>query len=244
LNSHSDITLLQALQHRIGYHFKDLNWLKLALTHRSYASQHNERLEFLGDGLLNFAVADLLFELDKNANEGTLSRMRSHLVRQDSLARLGTGLGLSSLLLLGEGERKSGGDSRPSILADAFEALVGAIYCDSGFESAQIFVRRHIEEILKQSHSLDILGKDAKTQLQEWLQSKRLPLPVYYVLQSGGTATNAIFEVSCTFISGATNAKKCVTKGHGASRRIAEQAAAQAALDLMSATTRSKRHSK
>jgi ribonuclease-3 len=259
LNSHSYNPSLQALQNRIGYHFKDSNWLKLALTHRSYASQHNERLEFLGDGLLNFVVADILFAFNQNANEGALSRMRSHLVRQESLARIGNELGLSSLLLLGEGERKSGGNSRPSILADAFEALVGAIYCDSGFESAQTFVRRHIEEILTQNNSFDILGKDAKTQLQEWLQAKRLPLPVYEVVQSGGTTINTVFEVNCTFFTdvacltniGSKNViakdmqiETCITKGHGTSRRIAEQIAAQAALELLSEKKLLKRHEK
>ncbi len=222
---------LMLLQEKLEYRFKDIALLQRALTHRSFCQQHNERLEFLGDGMLNFAVADLLYRRFPESDEGRLSRMRSHLVRQDCLARLGADLNLSDLLSLGEGEKKSGGARRASMLADAFESLVGAIYLDGGFEKAFAIVSRLIEPILEQTGP-EALGKDPKTQLQEHLQGARLTLPVYKVLVEGGSAQSSQFEVVCELQS-----FDLQTRGVGCSRRAAEQAAAQAALALIHTQT-------
>src|SRR3990172_4266341 len=169
---------LETLQERFGYPFVDQTLLRQALTHRSFGQPNNERLEFLGDSVLNCAVAALLYEHFNKLDEGDLSRVRANLVRQQALFEVAQRLELSRHLLLGDGERKSGGFRRPSILADAFEALVGAVYLDGGFDAARRSLRLLYAPVL---HDLDpkTLGKDAKTLLQESLQGKKLPLPGY-----------------------------------------------------------------
>ncbi len=211
----------QPLQEQLGYQFTRLDGLVQALTHRSHSAGHNERLEFLGDSVLNCVVSVILYNRHPQEDEGRLSRMRSHLVRQDCLARLGEKLELSPLLRLGEGEIKSGGASRPSILADAVEAIIGAILMDGGFDAADRVIRSLIEPLLDDM-PVQALGKDAKTRLQEFLQAARLPLPAYQVVVEGGTAQSTHFEVRCDVAPLQLSAI-----GTGTSRRMAEQAAAE-----------------
>ncbi|MFA7667535.1 MAG: ribonuclease III, partial [Burkholderiaceae bacterium] len=169
---------LDRLQQLIGHRFDDPALLRQALTHRSFGQPNNERLEFLGDSVLNCAVAALLYQRFGQLAEGDLSRLRSNLVRQQALFEIAQRLALSDNLRLGEGELRSGGHRRPSILADAFEGLVGAIYLDAGFDAAAGVIAGLYARLLDQVDP-STPGKDAKTQLQEWLQSRRLPLPVY-----------------------------------------------------------------
>ena len=213
------------LQKRLGYKFNRVNLLQTALTHRSFSGEHNERLEFLGDSILNFIVAALLFERYEDLPEGDLSRVRSNLVKQQALFNIAQSLDLSKFLRLGEGELKSGGFKRPSILADAVEALLGAIYIDSGFASVEKVVRDLY------GHILDVvdpktLGKDNKTLLQEYLQARKIALPQYTVVATRGAAHNQQFEVEC-YVSNF----EVKVFGAGGSRRAAEQAAAKMALD-------------
>ena len=216
---------IDALQDRLGYRFASEPLLRQALTHRSFGALHNERLEFLGDSVLNCAVAALLYQRFAKIDEGDLSRVRANLVRQQSLYEVAQKLELSACLQLGEGELKSGGFRRPSILADALEAIFGAILLDGGFEAAQQTIHRLYDPILK---SVDpyTLGKDAKTLLQEWLQSRKMPLPVYAVVATHGAAHNQLFEVECAVPKLAIQ-----VLGSGGSRRAAEQAAAKLALE-------------
>ena len=212
------------LEKRLGYTFKDPALLRLALTHRSHSAPHNERLEFLGDSVLNCAVGTLLYRQLKQFDEGDLSRVRSNLVRQQALHDIAQTLALHEYLRLGDGELKSGGLRRPSILADALEALFGAIFLDGGFEHAERVIESLYTPILKQVDP-KTLGKDAKTLLQEFLQSLGMPLPVYSVVATHGAAHSQMFEVECAI------AKLSITVlGSGASRRAAEQMAATAAL--------------
>ncbi len=212
----------------IGHEFRDLALLDRALTHRSADAVHNERLEFLGDGVLNCAVAAELYRRFPALPEGELSRLRAHFVNQQTLAELAAGLGLGAALRLGEGERRSGGAQRPSILADALEALLGAVFLDAGFDAACGVVGRLYAELLERADPLE-LGKDPKTRLQEWLQGKRLPLPLYAVVATRGEAHAQTFEVECR-----VPAFGIRTLGTGASRRSAEQSAAAAACDQVS----------
>lgn len=218
----------ERVQQRIGYRFSEPRLLAQALTHRSHGAQHNERLEFLGDGVLNCVIAAELFERFGELAEGELSRLRAHLVRQHALHGIAQTLGLGEHLKLGEGEVKSGGASRPSILADAFEALVGAIFLDGGFEAAREAVRRAYRPLLA---DLDpqALGKDPKTLLQELLQAKRIPLPQYSVLMTRGAAHAQSFEVECLIPELSVR-----TTGSGSSRRTAEQEAAMRAFEQIS----------
>lgn len=212
------------LEQALAYGFSRPDLLRQALTHRSHSSPHNERLEFLGDSVLNCTVATLLFKHFPGLKEGELSRLRANLVRQEALAEIAAGLDLSNNLRLGEGEIKSGGFRRPSILADALEAIFGAIYLDGGFDAAS----RTIEKLYRSRiEAIDPRqsGKDAKTALQEWLQGRRLPLPHYELLETHGEAHAQEFVVRC----GLPTIDLLVT-GRGASRRVAEQQAAQAAL--------------
>ena len=220
---------LELVQERLGYHFADQSLLRQALTHRSFGQPNNERLEFLGDSVLNCAVAALLYEHFNKLDEGDLSRVRANLVRQQALFEVAQRLELSQHLLLGEGERKSGGFRRPSILADAFEALVGAIYLDGGFDAARRSLRLLYAPVL---HDLDpkTLGKDAKTLLQESLQGKKLPLPVYTVVATHGAAHDQLFELECTIPKFSIR-----VQGRGGSRRAAEQEAAKRALEALKA---------
>jgi len=216
-----------SLCRKLGYDFLRQDLLERALTHRSYSQANNERLEFLGDSVLNFVVAAFLYEKYPDMPEGKLSRLRSNLVNQQTLADLALKLELGDFLLLGEGERKSAGGRRPSILADAVEALLGAIYLDSGFTAAQNVLLRLYAPLIERP-DLPALGKDAKTLLQEYLQGRKLPLPQYAVTAIQGEAHAQVFRVSCSILS-----LDVTTHGEGGSRRAAEQAAADAAYRII-----------
>ena len=215
----------ERLQQRVGYRFSRPELLAQALTHRSHGTPHNERLEFLGDGVLNCVVAAELFERFHELSEGDLSRLRARLVRQEALHQLAQDLALGEQLHLGEGELKSGGSARPSILADAFEALVGAIFLDGGFAAAREAVRRLYGPLLAGIDPQDP-GKDPKTLLQELLQARRIALPQYTVLTTRGAAHNQNFEVECAIPQLSVR-----TTGSGSSRRTAEQEAAMRAFE-------------
>jgi ribonuclease-3 len=223
------MTSLASLESALDYQFRDGALLEQAVTHRSHSAHHNERLEFLGDSVLNFVVAALLFKRFSKIDEGDLSRSRANLVKQASLAEIAQKLSLSQYLRLGEGELKSGGFRRPSILADAVEAIFGAVFLDSGFESAQKVIARQYAPILV---NIDpkTLGKDPKTLLQELLQGRKIALPVYTVIATHGAAHNQLFEVECSI----AKLEITVTAG-GASRRAAEQAAATLAIAAVEA---------
>jgi ribonuclease-3 len=216
----------QLLQQRLGHTFKDASLLQQALTHRSHSALHNERLEFLGDSVLNCVVASLLFERYDKIDEGDLSRLRANLVKQQSLYEIAQRLELSQFLRLGEGELKSGGFRRPSILADTLEALFGAIFLDSGFEAARAVIRA-LRPGAGTRRSQD-LGKDAKTLLQEFLQGKKIPLPQYNVIATHGAAHSQEFEIECLVPK-----LDIQVFGTGGSRRAGEQAAAKLALEAV-----------
>ena len=213
-----------ALQKRLQHEFSDSKLLVQALTHRSFSADHNERIEFLGDSVLNLAVAGLLYEQLSQLPEGDLSRVRANLVKQDTLHQLAVTLGLPALLRLGEGEAKSGGQKRPSILADALEAVIGAVYLDSGFQKADQLVRRLFKDVAI-NPQMPAIGKDPKTELQEWLQGRKMNLPIYRVVGTMGAAHKQTFDVECE-ISEYGRAER----GIGGSRRAGEQAAAAAML--------------
>ena len=217
----------EALQHSIGYRFSDSLLLARALTHRSFGADHNERLEFLGDAVLSLAISGLLFERFAGSDEGDLTRVRAHLVREDSLHRVAVQLGLPEVLKLGEGEARGGGAQRASILADALEALIGAAFLDGGFDAAQGVIRRLFGEIIT---TTDVASwtKDAKTELQEWLQARRLPVPIYRIHATRGQAHAQTFEVEC-----AVPALRLTESGEGRSRRVAEQEAARRMIDAL-----------
>jgi ribonuclease-3 len=215
---------LQALQKRLEHEFSNPRLLQQALTHRSFSADHNERVEFLGDSVLNLAVAGLLYERLSELPEGDLSRVRANLVKQDTLHQLAVQLGLPALLRLGEGEAKSGGHKRPSILADALEAVIGAVYLDAGFDKASQLVRSLFSAVEINPH-MQAIGKDPKTELQEWLQGRKMNLPIYRVVGTLGAAHKQTFDVECE-ISEYGRAER----GIGGSRRAGEQAAAAAML--------------
>ncbi|HWZ47207.1 MAG TPA: ribonuclease III [Herbaspirillum sp.] len=217
------------LQNRLGHTFKDASLLQQALTHRSHSSLHNERLEFLGDSILNCVVASLLFERYSTIDEGDLSRLRANLVKQQSLYEIAQRLELSQFLRLGEGELKSGGFRRPSILADTLEALFGAIFLDAGFNAARDVIRALYIPILD-TVDPKTLGKDAKTLLQEYLQGKKIPLPQYNVVATHGAAHSQEFEIECLVPK-----LEIQVFGTGGSRRAGEQAAAKLALEAVQA---------
>jgi ribonuclease III len=221
---------LATLQQRLQHEFADANLLKRAITHRSYSSDHNERLEFLGDSVLGVVVADMLYRRLQNLPEGDLSRVRANLVKQDTLHQLAVSLGLPDVILLGEGEMRSGGQKRPSILADALEAVIGAVYLDAGFGAAQALVQR-LYQAVQINPEMDAIGKDPKTELQEWLQGRRMKLPGYRVVATLGAAHKQSFDVECE-IPELNRAER----GIGGSRRAAEQAAATAMLEILKAT--------
>ncbi|MFI4938744.1 MAG: ribonuclease III [Burkholderiales bacterium] len=221
-----DVTLLQ---NRLSYTFNDAELLQQALTHRSHSVLHNERLEFLGDSILNCVVASLLFDRYSKIDEGDLSRLRANLVKQQSLYEIAQRLELSQFLRLGEGELKSGGFRRPSILADTLEALFGAIYLDAGFNAARDVIRSLYIPILD-TVDPKTLGKDAKTLLQEYLQSKKIALPQYNVAATHGAAHNQMFEIECLVPK-----LDIQVFGTGGSRRAGEQAAAKLALEAAQA---------
>lgn len=212
---------------RIGHHFLDPELLRRALTHRSYATDHNERLEYLGDSIVNCIVALELFERFPGLSEGDLSRLRANLVNQPALVRVAQGMRLGDHLLLGEGELKSGGTQRPSILADTVEAIIGAVMLDGGFAAAQGAVRRLFADSLAAVNP-NASGKDAKTLLQEFTQGRGLPLPVYTLLGTHGHAHAQTFQVQC-----AIDELGVRTEGLGSNRRAAEQDAAGKACTLV-----------
>jgi ribonuclease-3 len=218
---------LRELYRLLGYHFSNPKLVEEGLTHRSSGFPHNERLEYLGDALLNTIIAAELFRRFPNASEGELSRLRASLVREETLAAVARGLRLGDYLRLGPGELKSGGFRRASILADAFEALVGAMYLDGGFATCEATVLALFQPRLEHDIPSAEL-KDPKTRLQEYLQSQHMPLPVYNVLQVQGEAHAQSFTVECS-IPGLDH----VTQGEGSSRRKAEQEAALKALALL-----------
>jgi ribonuclease III len=223
---------LRALQDRLGHAFRDPALVQRALTHRSFGAEHNERLEFLGDAVLSLAISSLLYERFGASAEGDLTRVRAHLVREDSLHRVALALGLPEVLRLSEGESRGGGALRASILADATEALIGAAFLDGGFEAAQAVVQRLFGEVI-QATEADNFGKDAKTELQEWLQARKLPVPSYRILATRGQAHAQTFELEC-----AVPALGLAERGEGRSRRTAEQEAARRMLDALKSSDR------
>ena len=214
----------ESLEAALGHAFGRPELLRQALTHRSFGSPHNERLEFLGDSVLNCAVAGYLYKRFASMKEGELSRLRASMVRQETLANIALGLALGDFLRLGEGELKSCGAGRPSILADAVEAVVGAIYVDAGFDAARAVIGRLYEPVVSRIDP-NAAGKDPKTALQEILQGKHLPLPRYGLLATRGEAHLQEFEVECQIPEMGIR-----STGTGSSRRIAEQQAAQRAI--------------
>lgn len=212
------------LQQRLGCRFADNELLIRALTHRSVGSDNNERLEYLGDAVLSFVVAEMLFEAHPEASEGELSRYRASLVSGDALGAVALELGLGELLNLGEGERKSGGKWRASILADALEALIGAVYLDQGLDAARAVAARLLQRRLEELPGACEL-KDAKTRLQEWLQGRGLGLPEYKVLEISGEPHEQLFRIRCDIGELAIAAE-----AQGSSRRRAEQEAASLVL--------------
>ena len=226
---------LAELERRLGHTFAHPEHARQALTHRSYGTPHNERLEYLGDSLLNCSVATLLYERFPKLSEGDLSRLRAALVNQSSLSEVALMLGLGELLRLGEGELKSGGFRRPSILADAVEALLGAVYLDAGFVAVRDVVQKLLAERLEAASGMPV-DKDPKTALQELLQGRKLPLPRYLVQKTEGEAHEQTFIVECR-----VDELGVVASGQGASRRAAEQGAAQAVLQALEKTSMRKK---
>ncbi len=222
--------MTEVLQRRIGHHFADPALLARALTHRSAGAPHNERLEFLGDGVVNLLVAEALFRRWPNADEGALTRARAELVRESSLAVLARQLDLGPHLVMGPGEMKSGGHRRDSILADGLEAVVAAIYLDAGYEACRSAVLPWFEALLE-ALPAGKPEKDAKTRLQEWLQARQKPLPSYQPVAETGEEHDKRFLVSCALAEPALSAE-----GEGGSRRAAEQAAAAAVLEQLEAS--------
>lgn len=218
---------LSELQIRLGYAFRQAGLLQQAVTHRSFSADHNERLEFLGDSVLNLSVAHLLYAQLTSLPEGDLSRVRANLVKQDTLHQLAKKLDLPAVMRLGEGEMRSGGQNRPSILADALEAILGAVYLDGGYKDAQALVERLFAQV-DIKPDMQAVGKDPKTELQEWLQGRKLALPKYTVVGTSGAAHRQQFEVSCEVTE-----LRQTQLGSGASRRAAEQAAAAAMLQSL-----------
>ncbi len=226
------------LQASIGHEFKNKALLGQALTHRSYGQPNNERLEFLGDSILNCVIAVLLFEKYPALDEGDLSRLRSNLVKQQTLHEIAQRLSLGTVMRMGDGEQKSGGQKRPSMLADCVEAVIGAVFLDAGFDAAAGVIRQQYQAVLDAMNP-NTLGKDAKTLLQEFLQGKKISLPVYTVVATLGAAHNQVFEVECAIQK--LNVK---VLGSGGSRRAAEQAAAKAAMSQISLSPLATRKSK
>ncbi len=218
---------LQALQQALGHTFSNPRLLERALTHRSFSADHNERLEFLGDSVLNLAVSGLLYEQLTQLPEGDLSRIRANLVKQDTLFQIAMRLGLPALLRLGDGERRSGGQKRPSILADALEAVIGAVFLDAGFQAAATLVGRLYGDV-QVDPAMSASAKDAKTELQEWLQGRKMKLPAYRVVATLGEAHRQTFDVECE-----VEELGRIERGIGSSRRAAEQSAATAMLQYL-----------
>lgn len=222
------ITLLD-LQQTLQHDFQNPGLLQRALTHRSFSADNNERLEFLGDSVLSLAISSLLYQRLKELPEGDLSRVRSNLVKEGTLHQIAVKLQLSDLLRLGEGEAKSGGKNRPSILADAVEAILGAVYLDAGFTAGEKLVHRLFEGVDINPH-MRAAEKDPKTALQEWLQGRRMNVPQYSVANITGAAHKQTFDVECVIPE-----LRLGARGQGGSRRTGEQAAAAAMLEILKA---------
>jgi len=216
--------LLFALQERLQHRFGNPGLLARALTHRSFSADHNERLEFLGDSVLNLAVAALVYDKLQSMPEGELSRVRANLVKQDTLHRLALELKLTEVIRLGEGEARSGGSKRPSILADALEAIIGAVHLDAGYQVAEALVHRLYSKV-EINPGMAAGAKDPKTELQELLQGRKMKLPAYRVAATLGAAHKQTFNVECEVTE-----LGVIERGIGASRRAGEQAAAAAML--------------
>lgn len=224
---------LIALQARLQHEFSNPELLLRAVTHRSFSADHYERLEFLGDSVLNLAVSDLLYARLTALPEGDLSRIRANLVKQDTLHVLALELGLPVVMRLGEGEARSGGSQRPSILADVLEALIGAVYLDAGYDVAKSLVQRLFKAV-EINPTMQAIGKDPKTELQEWLQGRKMNLPLYRVAGTQGAAHKQTFDVECEIIE-----LHLSERGTGGSRRAGEQAAAAAMLQTLKAKAKS-----
>lgn len=216
----------------IEHEFRHPELLRQALTHRSYGSPNNERLEFVGDAVLDCVIALALFERFPAMPEGDLSRARAHLVNRDTLARVARRIGLADAVRLGEGEVRSGGAHRASILADALEAVFGAVFLDAGYEAARRAIESAYADVLRDADP-SVLGKDPKTRLQEWLQARRLPVPEYAIVGTTGEAHAQQFAVECRIAD-----LGIVAAGSGASRRVAEQDAALRAIEALKASAR------
>ena len=226
---------LDALQRRLGHRFRQPALLQRALTHRSAGAEHNERLEFLGDAVLGLAVSALLYERFAASDEGDLTRVRAHLVREATLHRAAVTLGLPEVMRLSESEARGGGAQRPSILADALEAVLGAVLLDAGFDAAQAVVRRLLGDLIAGTEVTQ-WRKDAKTALQELLQGRRLPLPTYRIVATRGREHEQVFEVACEIEPAApAGPAGPITRAEGLSRRSAEQAAARLMLQRLQA---------
>lgn len=217
----------EALQQRLGHRFARPDLLLRALTHRSFGAEHNERLEFLGDAALSLAVSRMLYDRFGDSDEGDLTRVRAHLVREDSLHRAALQLRLPEALRLSEGEARGGGAKRPSILADAMEAVIGAVYLDGGYDAVLALVRQLFGELIT-STTAESWRKDSKTELQEWLQARRHPVPIYRIVATLGQAHAQTFEVEC-----AVPDLSLAEVGQGKSRRTAEQDAAHKVLQRL-----------
>ena len=215
----------EKLQSCLEYSFKNIDYLRLALAHRSSGKRNNERLEFLGDSILGFLIADSLYHSFPNAREGVLSRHRAHLVQKPTLAELAREINLGECLLLGQGERKSGGKNRDSILADAMEAVLCAVYLDGGIEQCRSSIRKLYRSRLDSLEPDNDFQKDPKTRLQEYLQANKKELPVYKVIEITGQDHDQIFKVSCQL-----KKPNLEFEGEGGNRRDAEQQAAEKAL--------------
>ncbi len=217
---------LSGLERVLDYQFKDRQFLLLALTHRSHSARNNERLEFLGDGVLNFLIAHMIFQSFAEIDEGEMSRIRAQLVKESTLSEIANEMNLGEYLRLGEGELKSAGWRRPSVLADALEAIFAAVFLDAGYDSANRLAQKLFQHRLS-SVNPKAIGKDAKTMLQELLQARKLDLPNYQILRTEGEAHQQTFFVECRI-----EKLGIFTHGHGSSRRNAEQMSAEQALPL------------
>ena len=226
-----DNRYIEQLEKILKYHFNDKSLLELALTHRSFQGKNNERLEFLGDSILNFIIAELLFKEFKLLPEGDLSRLRSQLVKSATLSEIGIALNLGDYLILGEGELKSSGWRRPSILADSVEAIIGAVFIDGGISSANKLITGWYQERLEAINPNDI-QKDSKSVLQELLQAKKIPLPEYNIVSIDGEAHNQHFKVSCSIPKLGLS-----IEGEGTSRKVAEQSAAEESIKKLKKNT-------
>lgn len=215
------------LKNTLDYEFSDVDLLRQALTHRSAPGESNERLEFLGDAVLDTVISEVVFRAQPNSPEGDLSRLRSSLVKDSSLAALASDLGLGELLILGSGEKKTGGHRRESILADALEALIGGVYLDSGFDAAYRLIGKVFGDRLVNLPDPKHL-RDPKTRLQEWLQARQAPLPTYELVSVSGQSHKQSFEVRCL-----VDGLKQFADGTGTSRRQAEQRSARALLKIL-----------